>query len=660
VAKKLAVLLSPAGDMESLKAAIYAGADEVYFGLSDFNARKGAKNFSINEAKEAILLCRLYGVKVNITLNTLLYAGEYSAAVRLVDEMEKDLPPDAYIIQDIGLAYELKLNFPHISLHASTQMQVHGSYGNNLLKRLGFTRIVLAREMAREDIKIFASSGIETEVFVHGALCVCRSGGCLMSSMIGKRSGNRGECAYPCRMKYNGGYPLSLKDNCLAGKIPDLIDMGVDAFKIEGRMKSPEYVYGVTRVYRTLIDENRPATPDEMKYLSELFSRSGFTDGYYTNHLGKGMFGVRTEADKEKTRKAEINIAERKIPLFISAKAEEGKPVGLTLSADDIKVTAKGFVPEKAISKGTTKEEVLKQLTKLGNTVFFAERAEINPFAEGFYPVSALNSLRREAVGLLEKEIIAKNIPKKHDFTPIEITLPEKSDNGLVLRFEGDVINRGILNKARRIEVPLWKESLWEGLLEYKDRLSLILPGFIFDSKIDNIKRLIKKAKDAGITRLTLPNLTFISLCDGFKLHGDFQNNCLTQRAAGVLYALGFETVCASPEAKTASWENAEKIIYGNIPLMNTRNCVIKNCSSCVNGKSFYLTDRTGAAFPVFCGYEHSNIIYNSVPLWLLDRPVGCSPVIIFTTESQKRQAEIIDAFEKKKAPEGKFTRGYA
>lgn len=652
-------LLSPAGDMESLKGAVYGGADEVYFGLSDFNARKNAKNFTFEEAEDAITFCRLYGVKTYITLNTLLYSGEYNTALELVGRLEKAVAPDAYIVQDIGLAYTLSKEFPGVSLHASTQLQVHGSYGNDLLKSLGFKRVVLARETAKEDIEKFVSEGMETEIFIHGAMCVCRSGGCLMSSMIGKRSGNRGECAYPCRMRYNGKYPLSLKDLCLAEKIPELIGMGVNALKIEGRMKSPEYVYGVTSVYRKLIDENRSATPDEIKRLADLFSRSGFTDGYYSNRPGKAMFGVRTDDDKEKTRLSEININEKKIPVSLSAQAELGEPMTLNLSAEGINVTVKGLIPEKATGKGSSKEEVLKQLTKLGGTAFSAEEADISPFEAGFYPISELNALRRKAVSELEKEIIKRKAPVRTLFNPFEITSPQEAPKGLILRFEGDEINKDILEKAKRIEIPIWKENLWQKLLTYKEKLSLILPGFIFDSGLENIKNLIDKAKKAGITELTLPNPTFIPLCRGFELHGDYGINCISEKAAEVLQTLGFSTVCASPEAKAASWKNAEKLIYGRIPLMNTRNCIIKNCTFCVDGKGYALTDRTGASFPVFCGYEHSNTIYNSVPLWLLDKPCTCSPVIIFTDESEEKQEEIISAYNKKAPPEGSFTRGY-
>ncbi len=602
----MTALVSPAGDAECLKAALYAGADEVYFGLSDFSARKNAGNFTLDEAVEAITLCRLYGVKVNIAINTLLYSGEYAAALNLVERLESAVAPDSYIIQDIGLAHALSERFPGVSLHASTQMQVHGSYGNALLKKLGFTRVVLARELTREDIQTFVSSGMETEVFVHGAMCVCRSGGCLMSSMIGKRSRTRGDCAYPCRMKYNGGYPLSLKDLCLAGRIPELTAMGVGALKIEGRMKSPEYVYGVTSVYRRLLNENRAATQSEILHLKDLFSRSGFTDGYYSRRRGKSMFGVRTGDDKEKTRLLQIKIEERKIPLTLTASCKIGEPAELTLSARGATVTVKGFTPEKAEGAVSGEADVLKRLTKLGGTAFFAEKTEISAFETGFYPVSALNALRRDAVSNLEKVILQKSAPIKTEHAPLKIALPETCPTGLTLRFEGNEINKEILGGAKRIEIPVWKENLWRDLSAFNDLLSLILPGFIFESEAENIKSLIKKAASAGITQLTLPNLTFLPFCEGFTLHGDYGLNCISDKTASVLETLGFTTVCASPEAKISIWRNAElwrnaeKLIYGRVPLMNTKNCIITNCSPCSDGRGFSLTDRTSASFPVF------------------------------------------------------------
>ena len=266
----MSLILSPAGSYDALRAAIDGGADEVYLGGMQFNARAGAKNFDEKQLISAGALCREHGVHLLITLNTLIEDKELESVLGYVDFLQKEVRPHAYIVQDLGLAKRLKEQFPEVILHASTQLRQHSSAGGKLLKELGFSRVVLARELAKEDIASFAkNSGVESEVFVHGALCVCESGGCLMSSMIGRRSGNRGECAQPCRLPYKGAnpYPLSLKDNCLASYLQELDQMGVTALKIEGRMKAPEYVYAVTSIYRRLLDEGRMPTENELKRL---------------------------------------------------------------------------------------------------------------------------------------------------------------------------------------------------------------------------------------------------------------------------------------------------------------------------------------------------------------------------------------------------------
>ena len=651
-------LLSPSGDMDCLKAAVWAGADEVYFGLSEFNARKNAKNFTLDEAFEAIKFCRLYGVKTNITLNTLLYTGEYASALELVEKLENGIRPDSYIVQDIGLASLLVKKFPDISLHASTQMQLHGSYSVELMKKLGFERIVLAREMSREDIKAFSDKGIETEVFIHGAMCVCRSGGCLMSSMIGRRSGNRGECAYPCRMSYNKGYPMSLKDLCLAKYIPELKAMGISALKIEGRMKSPEYVYGVTKIYRRLLDENRGATDDEIRELSSLFSRSGFTDGYYTRRLGKTMFGVRTDEDKANTREAEEKPIERKIPISVEYTAKIGENSILRLTCGKNEVAVSGFAPEKATGRPTPADDVKKQLSRFGSTPFDA-KSVVCDAEDGFYPVSLLNSLRREAAEKLTEQLCTLNAPKRITHVLPAASVPDEAKERLIVRFEGGDVSKNACEKADIIAVPLYKKEIWSKLTEYKEKLSLILPGFVFDSRLDAVKKMINEAKEFGVTRLTLPNLSFLPFCEGFTLDGGYELNCVTSVTAEVLEGLGFDNVCASPEAKNAPWRNSAMIVYGRVRLMHTRNCLIRNSGRCTEGHGGTLNDRTGASFPVFCDFDHSNSIYNSVPVWLLDKNVRTSKVVIFTTENEKEQDGIMASLDAHSSPKGKFTRAY-
>lgn len=301
-------LLAPAGSLAALKAAIAAGADAVYFGGTEFSARANAKNFDREEMKYAIALCREMGVKTNITANTLVFDRELDDWLRY-GEFLWQAGADAMIVADLGAAAELHRRLPQLSLHASTQAGVCDLGGARLAAEIGFSRVVLARELDREDIrKITRECGVETEMFIHGALCVSVSGQCLFSSVVGGRSGNRGECAQPCRMEYGGEYPLSLKDYCLAPHVPEILSLGVSSLKIEGRMKSPEYVYGVTEIYRRLIDENRAPDREEMRRLEAFFSRSGFTDAYYTSSSHKNMTGVRTDEDKAKSATANVKI----------------------------------------------------------------------------------------------------------------------------------------------------------------------------------------------------------------------------------------------------------------------------------------------------------------------------------------------------------------
>ena len=303
-------LLSPAGSFDALRAAVVAGADEVYLGGTQFNARAGARNFDSKQLVDAGVICRDSGVRMLITLNTLIEDREFDAVLDYVNFLQTQVHPAAYIVQDIGLAKKLKETFPDTVVHASTQLRQHSSSGADILRGMGFSRIVLARETDKQNIASFcANSGMESEIFVHGALCVCESGGCLMSSMIGRRSGNRGECAQPCRLPYKGAnpYPLSLKDNCLAMHLQELSDMGVTAFKIEGRMKSPDYVYLVTSTYRMLMDEHRAPTKAELDKLQNAFSRCGFTAGYYNKKVTPSMFGIRRDEDKKKTEQLRID-----------------------------------------------------------------------------------------------------------------------------------------------------------------------------------------------------------------------------------------------------------------------------------------------------------------------------------------------------------------
>lgn len=581
------LLLSPAGNMASLKAAINAGCDEVFLGGSDFNARINASNFDRKALSLAGELCKNANVGLHITLNTLIYDKELSSVLEYVSFLCREVGPDALIVQDLGLASVLRNEFPSLALHASTQMRVHSALEAENLQRMGFTRAVIARELPKEDIADFVKTGLETEIFVHGAICVSESGGCLMSSVIGNRSGNRGECAQPCRLPYKGKnkYPLSLKDMCLANHIKEICDIGVTSLKIEGRMKSPDYVGAVTSVYRRLIDEKRNATDKEMRYLADIFSRSGFTDGYFKSRINVDMFGIRREEDKKSTSAREI------------------------------------IIPK------------------------------------------------------------AEKRPKRASVTPSPMVLPERDEEkvlhpkfqkGLVLRFEGRLPSKEFLKKhfenAARIDVPL-AVCTDERFAPYKEKISAIIPRTIFKNELAEVKKQISAARGFGICHATISSLYQAELCDGFYIHGDYAINVVNRNTIELLDRYSFSSIMLSPETDgrfpKGSKSALEYIGYGRTPLMYTRTCIICNIEGCQKKKKCYskLIDRTNAVFPVISAHSHTNIIYNSLPAYRLDRKAELKKcgvgllTLLFTTETEAEMDEVIRLAGTKEKPKFQYTR---
>ena len=399
-------LLSPAGSPEAVIAAVQNGADAIYMGLGNFNARRGAKNFTDEEFERSMRYCRIRGCKVYVTLNTLVNDREIAQAVESA-RLASQLGADGIIIQDLGLAYAIRQALPDIPLHASTQMSIHNLAGVEAAAEMGMTRAVLARELSLEQIKFITQhASIETEVFVHGALCFCQSGQCYMSALIGRRSGNRGMCAQPCRMQYSLGgrmddYPMSLKDNCLVDRLRELEDAGVACLKIEGRMKRPEYTAIVTKIYSKALKEHRQPSDEEMETLEKAFSRQGFTQGYF-NGDKKDMFGRREEPDKDTeklftlARKGYSEGELRRVPVHFYTVAEKGMPVkAIAFDDDGNRAAAMGGVPEKARGQGLTATYITEQMFKTGGTPYncVENRAQADP---GLYlPASEINDLRR-------------------------------------------------------------------------------------------------------------------------------------------------------------------------------------------------------------------------------------------------------------------------
>lgn len=634
-ANRLPELLAPAGSPEALDAAIAAGADAVYFGGGAFNARMNAKNFIGDALAHAITKCRLYGVKTNITLNTLVHGREMQSVLDYVDTLYT-LGADALIVADLGAASLIKRHFPDLELHASTQVAGHNTDAAKVLADLGFSRMVAARELSQGDLATLCkNSPIETEMFIHGAICVSQSGGCLASSLIGGRSGNRGECAQPCRLPYKGcgkncreTYALSLKDMCLAEHIPEILDLGVASLKIEGRMKSPDYVYGVTSIYRRLLDERRNATKDELSELRSLFSRSGFTDGYFKGKLGREMLGVRTNADKTDTaNKSAKNVdyaalmKQRRRPIDISAKINSCKPSELTASACGHTVTVSGAVPEAANNYPLTMEAVQKNLTKLGSTPFSLGTLDITLDDGLIMPVSALNALRRDAVD----EIVRRLTAPRPSARPIQLDTPSHKLNGsaVTARFTSYESIPDNVESAEIVYVPLEKFAP-----EMADKVSgVIIPPVVFDSEADAVRAMLKLAAKSGIRHALISNLGHIALAKdlGMEMHGDFRLNIFNGYTADVLYSIGFADLIASPELTLPQLRDLglAPVIYGKIPLMTLEKCVIRDlysCEECEKREFLPLRDRKGVEFPLTRTFDHRNIMYNSVPVFMADK----------------------------------------
>ncbi len=654
---RLPELLAPAGSYECLLAAVEAGADAVYVGGVRFGARAFAKNFNTDELIRAVNYCHLHGVRLYVTLDTLIEDRELDEAVDYARQLYR-IGVDALIVADLGVLSEIRRALPELELHASTQMSVHSTAGAVAAGELGCTRVVPARELSLADIRrLVDGTPNEVEVFLHGALCVCHSGQCLFSSLVGGRSGNRGECAQPCRLPYGKGknsYPLSLKDLSLAPHVDKLIDMGVASFKIEGRMKSPEYVRDVTRIWRRLIDEHRGATPDEMRELSEIFSRGGLTDGYYKKNISSSMLGVRSEDDKKNSRELKpFEGITKKIPIELSVKIKKGEPSSVTVT--NYGRTVYGDIPEAARTAPLDRAAVEKNILKLGGTPYVASKLDIELDEGLILPVSAINRLRREAISSLvsggrnESDIRAANVEK----------LPYGRISARTAVFYEP---NNITDKARGyfdiIYTPL---HLYDGQSN-----GLLMPAVIFDSEREEVLLMLKAAVGKGAKHALVGNIGHISLAReaGLEIHASYRFNISNSGAAKELADLGVSDMTVSAELTLPQIRDVGgkrlATVYGKLPLMTLEKCVIKeisDCRRCEKEGFAYLVDRKGIRFAVRREYKHRNIIFNSVPVYMADRSDLLAKYrvdgwhFIFSDESAKEVDEIIDAYISRRTP---------
>ena len=677
-------ILAPVGSEEMLHAAVFSGADAVYLGFSGFNARTGAGNFDADSLKEAVRFCHARGVKVHVALNTTVYGGELASlrdAIRAVAASGAD----AVICQDLAVATLIGKIAPQLPRHGSTQMSVHTLQGALELKELGFTRVVLARELSLPEVEqITRHCGIETECFVHGALCMCVSGQCYMSAFLGGRSGNRGSCAGPCRLPFEAnalpeGKPgrlhhLSLKDNSVIDKLDQLQAIGVASAKIEGRLRTPEYVAAAVSACLA----GREGRAYDRDLLKNAFSRSGFTSGYLDGKIDGTMFGVRSEADAELTKKTlpalrELYRRERsRVPVRMKLEIEEGGEKLTVTDADGNKAFAYGdFEPQPARADPT--ESLKRSLAKTGGTPFAAENIEVE-MDEGpwFVPGSTVNELRREALdALLKKREMLRPWPVQDvELEPLpQRTLPPHRT--LRARFERwDQVPEQALSGVEYLILPIAQADRVPR--EWRGKTILELPRVMFGKLEEDTARRVAATQDAGFAGYEVSNIAHLRLCRGLPMSGGFGLNVTNQVAAQFYADNGLGSVLILPETKdsdisTIAPTHAGKpvptgvLVYGHMPLMVTRACPLQNIHDCAHcDQTGVLTDRKAKKFPVRCGMG-VRTIYNPVPIYMGDKPGALTVdygVAYFTLESREEAAAILDNIRVHAPFEGDFTRG--
>lgn len=662
--KRIPEILAPCGDMDALKSAIKSGADALYLGLDTFNARIRAKNFNYENIEEAIRLAHANGVKVYVTLNIAIYDREIKEALECVDKLYVS-GADALIVSDLGIASLIKKYYPDFEIHGSTQCTAHNLDGVNFLyEKMGAKQVVLARELPKKEIKyITENTKSKTEIFVHGAHCMSVSGQCLMSYAMGGRSGNRGECAQPCRLPYKvcgkSSYPLSLKDMSLNNHINEIIDSGVHTLKIEGRMKSSDYVGGTVSVWRKLIDQKRNANNQERVTLEGLFSRQGFTDGYFTNTVTSKMLGIRTDENKEITKQitsssSDLTVSKVKINLYgkfiLNEKAE------LTVTCGDKTVTCYGDFVENAINAPISKEDLIKSLSKLGNTPFEVDEIKIEKSENIMVRVSSLNALRRKAIDLL---FYIGREAKIYDY------IPEKSTQD-----SAKLKNLKTALFSNLSQIPE-NSDYFDIIFLYADRYEkdsrvngICLPPVILDSEWDEIYSKVIKAKNDGIKHALITNIGQIEKMKSLDLEliFDYRFNVFNAPCVNFLRKNGAESVILSPELTLPQINDLKGnriIAYGKIPVMTTHKCVLKDTYGCDKCKG-YVKDRQSSDFYVEGIFGHRNIIYNSVPIYMadrLDKIKDFSYHFIFSNETKKECFAVIEAYKQKLQPKGNVKR---
>lgn len=673
-------ILAPAGSPETLQAVLDCGADEVYIGGKCFSARQNATNFSIDEIKQSAEKCHMYGAKLHVAVNTILFDTQLNEFAEYIKSLT-DAKVDALIVQDLGALDIIKEVSPNMELHASTQMTIHSVNGALLMRDLGFKRVVLSRELDKKTIQEISSLGIDTEIFVHGALCMSVSGQCYMSAMIGSRSANRGLCGQPCRLPFSAcgnkdNHALSLKDMSLIQHVQDFIDMGITSLKIEGRMKRPEYSACAVSTLKNALE----GLPFDMNTLKSVFSRGGFTDGYYTNSR-TNMFGVRSKEDVISAEDVLPKIREtyrkvRKVSnLNFSLSIEEDKPTTLIATDEMCSYSVYGEVPVKAINKPLDYSMAEKQISKLGGTIYNFNGLSFEPNKTLTLPASALNEMRRQLISNIDADRVHRNEPILKVNNNFKLQLPNrlKTSKNLDIRLRVRNFNQLSninLQDINYIILPL------DSIISQKDIPSNIIskiivqpPRFI-QNEFETIEKL-SQIFSIGIRHLMCNNLAYINIGNrlGYKLHGDFGLNMVNSIAIDTLKHLNCMDTIVSFELKLSQIDALNKSIpigleaYGRLPLMLVRNCPIKNevgCKKCHHS----ISDRTNRTFPVYCTGGYSEV-FNAEVMSIADRLDSINNidyyVLSFVNETSSEVANVIKSFKnrcKMGSTKGLYVRG--
>ncbi len=668
-------LLAPAGSMEALQAAVQNGADAVYLGSGIFNARQGAKNFTPQSLTEAVKYCHIRGVAVHLTVNTLVSDRELPDVSVLIRQAAES-GVDAFIVQDLAVAQLCRRIAPKIPVHGSTQLTIHSLPGVLLCAALGMSRVVLSRELDRDEIHyICQNSPIEIEVFAHGALCMSYSGQCYLSAAIGGRSGNRGRCAQPCRQCYGYGrfeekYPLSLKDNCLIPYLEELERMGVASVKLEGRMKRPEYVAAVTATYRRALDQGA-VTPDMMHTLTAAFNRQGFTDGYYTGRTGRAMFGIRENAreDPQFLRAARQTYEAVENGLVAVSFFCEILESGSFLTVTDPQgrsCRVSGIRPERARTAGLTEQALAERLRKTGGTPYVcaAVTAQIDPGLT--LSAAGINALRRDALDQLtalrarrDKQTLNRpeKVPhypgqKEHPALTVQVTAKEQ------------ITQKLLKMKPEVLYVPLHilaLDPLFCHELNRRVPVAAVLPRIVHDGELERLKEDLALVRKMGVRDALVGNLGLLAPVRevGMGLRGDFGLNLYNSMAVNAMRELELKSATLSfemtlPQIRDVSKAvNCEIFAYGRLPLMVTENCLVRcRTGSCTcNLGMGKLMDKTGAEFPIIKdGEKCRSVLLNGKKLYWLDRQNDLARLglwairLYFTTENAKEVDGVLSA----------------